>query len=451
MKPRAAGILLHALVLHTALLPLTAQETPPEAPVYGGRTLYSATTWEGEGGLAGGSPEKKPQWGIRTSLIVSGFPLNTPFLRGSNLPGRVEPSWGAALRAGYRWTAGSESAAGEPFAGLALSAPFASAGPFRFEAETAVDLSAVEYFAGFGAEASAGIRTSIRLAGRDYIAITPSVSTGFAGKRGIRFSIAIGTRREKAWLVPARPANVSMAVSPALYSPDDDGYADTVRIRLDAEQPRAVERWQADIRAEDGTVLHSFAGSKDLPAQLAWSGKTAPDGSDFDPGDTLVAVLETADSAGREYRAEAQIIVDILLVKEGSRYKIRVPDILFSAYSADVSGSGSKELLEANRAVLTRIAELFTRFPDYSLVVEGHANAEHWKDAAQASREQEKDLIPLSLKRAETVKAALVRLGIDAKRISTAGYGAAFPIADFGDEKNKGKNRRVEFILERTK
>lgn len=447
--PRSAGLVLLGLAFQAACLPLCAQEAPPEAPVYGGRTLYSATTWEGEGGPAGGSLSAQNRLGIRTSLIVSGFPL--PFLRGSNLPGRIEPSWGAALRAGYRWTAGSESAAGEPFAGIALSAPFAAAGPFRFEAETAVDFSAVDYFAGFGAEASAGIRTSIRLAGRDYIAITPSVSTGFAGKSGVRFSLAIGTRREKEWLVPARPANVSIAVSPAFYSPDDDGYADAVRIRLDAEQPRAVERWQADIRTADGTVLHSFTGSDDLPELLEWSGRTAPDGSEFDPGDVLEISMEISDSAGRDYRADAQIIVDILLVKEGSRYKIRVPDILFSAYSADVSGSGSKELLEANRAVLTRIAELFTRFPDYSLVVEGHANAEHWQDQAKAAREQEKDLIPLSKKRAETVKAALVRLGIAEARITTAGYGASFPIADFADEKNKGKNRRVEFILERTK
>lgn len=58
-----------------------------------------------------------------------------------------------------------------------------------------------------------------------------------------------------------------------------------------------------------------------------------------------------------------------------------------------------------------------------------------------------RDNIELSSKRAETVMRELIKNGIDADRLSTAGFGSAKPIASNTTEANRAKNRRVEFYI----
>jgi len=55
--------------------------------------------------------------------------------------------------------------------------------------------------------------------------------------------------------------------------------------------------------------------------------------------------------------------------------------------------------------------------------------------------------IPLSEKRAEAVKAYLLKKGLPANRIEAKGYGATKPIADNSSAVGKSKNRRVEIVL----
>lgn len=58
-----------------------------------------------------------------------------------------------------------------------------------------------------------------------------------------------------------------------------------------------------------------------------------------------------------------------------------------------------------------------------------------------------RDNIELSSKRAETVMRELIKNGISADRLSTAGFGSAKPIASNATESNRAKNRRVEFYI----
>lgn len=57
------------------------------------------------------------------------------------------------------------------------------------------------------------------------------------------------------------------------------------------------------------------------------------------------------------------------------------------------------------------------------------------------------DNIELSSKRAEVVMRELIKNGVAAERLSTAGFGAAKPIASNATEANRAKNRRVEFYI----
>jgi outer membrane protein OmpA-like peptidoglycan-associated protein len=53
----------------------------------------------------------------------------------------------------------------------------------------------------------------------------------------------------------------------------------------------------------------------------------------------------------------------------------------------------------------------------------------------------------LSQRRADSVKSALLVRGVDPSRISTEGYGKAFPVANNVDSGGRQLNRRVEVII----
>lgn len=85
---------------------------------------------------------------------------------------------------------------------------------------------------------------------------------------------------------------------------------------------------------------------------------------------------------------------------------------------------------------ISRIAKLMTEQPDLSFEVQGHCDNQG-SDAVND---------PLSQKRAEAIVAALVKQGVDAKRLTAVGKGSHSPIADNSTDEGRAKNRRVEFV-----
>ncbi|HEU4469836.1 MAG TPA: OmpA family protein [Flavisolibacter sp.] len=59
---------------------------------------------------------------------------------------------------------------------------------------------------------------------------------------------------------------------------------------------------------------------------------------------------------------------------------------------------------------------------------------------------KEEDNLKLSQQRAESVKAYLVKKGIDASRLKAKGYGASQPVADNSTAEGRQKNRRTEVV-----
>jgi outer membrane protein OmpA-like peptidoglycan-associated protein len=55
--------------------------------------------------------------------------------------------------------------------------------------------------------------------------------------------------------------------------------------------------------------------------------------------------------------------------------------------------------------------------------------------------------MPLSDKRADAVKAYLLKKGLSQSRVEAKGFGSSKPIADNNTEAGKSKNRRVEIVL----
>ncbi len=94
------------------------------------------------------------------------------------------------------------------------------------------------------------------------------------------------------------------------------------------------------------------------------------------------------------------------------------------------------EILPDSQPQIEQVLALLQQDPSLRLSVEGHTDntgaADHNRSLSQA--------------RAASVVAALTAQGIDAARLSAAGFGADRPVADNGSDDGKARNRRVELV-----
>jgi outer membrane protein OmpA-like peptidoglycan-associated protein len=237
-----------------------------------------------------------------------------------------------------------------------------------------------------------------------------------------------------------------MSVSPQPFSPDNDGVEDELAIGLKVQDLSPVTDWAIRIDDPEAHPFVSFAG-KGLPAErIIWNGLS-------DSGELVQAASDYTfnfsirDQLGNARTVQKLVAVDVLVIRDGDKLKIRIPSITFPPNSPDLSKVAEADKAAKNDWVLQRLAQILNKYSSYDFRIEGHANQEYWQDAARAAREEKEELGPLSLARAEAVKNALVRLGLKAERISVAGLGGTTPVVPFGDLENRWKNRRVEFIL----
>lgn len=98
----------------------------------------------------------------------------------------------------------------------------------------------------------------------------------------------------------------------------------------------------------------------------------------------------------------------------------------------------SVELTAASDALLKDFASLVKRDGrGFNLEIEGHTDNSGMIVANRA----------LSKDRADRVRDALIRYGVDADKVTSRGYGSERPIADNGTEEGRKKNRRIEIHL----
>lgn len=250
----------------------------------------------------------------------------------------------------------------------------------------------------------------------------------------------------------------ALTVSPRYFSPDNDGVDDELRIALAVADASAIDSWKFEII--EVAVDEGAAGKKRERSFFAWSGRGKPaERLAWDGRSQRGELVESAtdypyrftitDSLGNQTVVEGLIQVDVLVIRDGDRLKIKVPSIVFRPDFADFKDL-PQETVDRNLAVLKRIAEILNRFGGYKIRVEGHANSISKMTGASAaaiSKEETGELIPLSLQRATAVMQKLVEFGVDTRRLSVAGLGSSEPVVAFTDAENRWKNRRVEFIL----
>jgi outer membrane protein OmpA-like peptidoglycan-associated protein len=104
-------------------------------------------------------------------------------------------------------------------------------------------------------------------------------------------------------------------------------------------------------------------------------------------------------------------------------------DVLFATNKAELKSSG---LVNINK-----LAHFLAENPDRKVIVEGYTDSTGAANYNQS----------LSERRANSVRMALVKMGVDPARVVAQGYGKEYPVAENSSVSGRAMNRRVEVTI----
>jgi chemotaxis protein MotB len=117
------------------------------------------------------------------------------------------------------------------------------------------------------------------------------------------------------------------------------------------------------------------------------------------------------------------------------RMIVKLPaEILFASGSADVSKTG--------QAALAEVASVLKQIPERRFMIAGHTD-----NVPVGPPSPFKNNLQLSTARAETVTEQLIAAGMNAGRLSAAGYSEYEPARENATEAGRRENRRIEIVL----
>ncbi len=247
--------------------------------------------------------------------------------------------------------------------------------------------------------------------------------------------------RTTPFVLDVTPPNVTIDLEPVPFSPDNDGVDDELNIFIDVTDASPIQGWQMEILDRNDSFFTEFSG-RGMPAnRLIWDGR-AQNGELVISAEDYPYEFSISDAVGNVTRTRGVIPVDILVIRDGDRLKVQISNITFEPNSPELILDPTDERGAKNRAILQRLVEVFTKYDDYNIRVEGHA-----VNVTGTEREEREELQPLSESRAQSVRDALVEEGLSPRRLSVLGRGGTEPIVPHTNLEERWKNRRVEFIL----
>lgn len=142
---------------------------------------------------------------------------------------------------------------------------------------------------------------------------------------------------------------------------------------------------------------------------------------------------DAAAASARDEQAKAAALqqqLNDLQAKQTERgLVITLNDVLFNVDKAELSAEGMR--------TAQKLADVLAQEPKSMVLIEG------FTDSTGSSSHN----LDLSQRRADAVRQALVGMGVPGNKISTKGYGAAYPVAGNNDAASRQLNRRVEIVL----
>jgi len=149
--------------------------------------------------------------------------------------------------------------------------------------------------------------------------------------------------------------------------------------------------------------------------------------------DSARAQADMAANSAREESAKnaalQQQLADLQAKQTERGLIITLNDVLFNVDRAELSAEGMR--------TAQKLADVLMQEPQSVVLVEG------FTDSTGTSSHN----LDLSQRRAESVRNALIGLGVPANKIASRGYGEAYPVASNSDAGSRQLNRRVEIVL----
>ena len=139
-------------------------------------------------------------------------------------------------------------------------------------------------------------------------------------------------------------------------------------------------------------------------------------------------IVSSEPNAEKEATAE-QAEKEVIEIEAEIKKVIDVEDINFDLNKAT--------LTEKSLVTISHIASILQDHPTVHVEISGHTDSSG-KDTYN---------LTLSQSRVDTIKAQLIKIGIDGSRLKAIGYGETKPLVSNDTEENKRLNRRVEFKI----
>lgn len=137
---------------------------------------------------------------------------------------------------------------------------------------------------------------------------------------------------------------------------------------------------------------------------------------------------QTRDAESRSLGLQAQL-EEMQAKKTNRGMVITLGDVMFDSNRAQLKSAGMRDV--------QKLADFFKQYPERTVMIEGYTDS-----TGAAGRNQE-----LSEERANSVRTALLDMGIGTDRISSRGYGESYPVAANDTAAGRQLNRRVEIIV----
>jgi len=118
--------------------------------------------------------------------------------------------------------------------------------------------------------------------------------------------------------------------------------------------------------------------------------------------------------------------------------KKEVKDVFQKALQGIQFETGKDVIRPTSFPILNNVVTIMKENKEYNLIINGHTDN---------VGKPESNMV-LSQKRADAVKAYLIKNGVEANRLKSFGYGDTKPVADNNNTAGRAKNRRVEFVVE---
>jgi len=208
-------------------------------------------------------------------------------------------------------------------------------------------------------------------------------------------------------------------------------------VRLEArtvEAERSQREAEAATREAQSATREADAARRESEAAAQRAAKAAAEADTArratEAARAKTAAAQTAAQAAQARNAELAARLEALNARKTDRgMVVTIGDVLFDTNRSELRDSGLRSL--------DKLATFMKEYPQRTLLIEGYTDSTGG-DAIN---------LPLSARRAESVRDALATSGIASSRLQARGLGATNPVGSNATVAGRQSNRRVEVII----